>query len=191
MQKNSISNALTFSSFNSTSYFRLCHKNKKSSQNQTKPGLRPVLIILPILIAVAVFFRYYVEPRQEAAHFAQLKQDVLALQQEFNKVDPGWEYSEGCVGKGGVYEQNTPYYCSIDISRKNTTPPSELSLYVDILAKQKFTSTSSSKNLFEIKSKEFKNCNCTLQSSQSTGNSYYDFSCSAPAREFYFKRTDL
>lgn len=44
-----------------------------------------------------------------------LKQDILSLQAEFNKIDPGWEFIEGCKSKGEKFKQNEASSCYVQL----------------------------------------------------------------------------
>lgn len=82
------------------------------------PGL-VALLLLFILLLVACFMKDYNPGLQrEAEGFTNLKKDFLELQKEFNSIDSGWTYQEGCRGKGGVYNDDEASSCRFILYRK-------------------------------------------------------------------------
>ncbi|MFZ1812375.1 MAG: hypothetical protein WAU02_02495 [Candidatus Saccharimonadales bacterium] len=96
-------------------------KVSKKVIKTNKFGIKRIIVVLVgvfVIYAAGYTIMQQLALRQEADGFAKLKQDFLALQTEFNKIDPGWEYSEGCRGKGGVYNDNQPSSCSLVLASK-------------------------------------------------------------------------
>ena len=101
------------------------------SKKTPKPTAKPrtlskkaiILITIPLLLFVilplSIFAYIKLLDYQDAQKFQSLKADMLALQTEFNKIMPGWEYEEGCWGGGGPYNVREPQGCRLYISLDN------------------------------------------------------------------------
>lgn len=119
-----------------------------------------------------------------------MKQDVLALQQEFNKVDPGWGYGEGCTGSG--YNRLYATDCTLGIINNiGSANIRSLDYYASLIEKNRFKIKSHTDNIYFLDSTSFSNSKCAFQSGKQEESKYYSLRCHADAREFYFKRTDL
>lgn len=72
--------------------------------------------IAAVVAIVLVFFAYqkYLD-YADKKRFSELKADMLSLQAEFNKIEPGWEYSEGCTAGGTVFDEEAHKGCSIEL----------------------------------------------------------------------------
>ena len=89
---------------------------KRKAQKQTGSKRQMFLILGCITLFVCIWFIFsnkHSDLQQEAEGFAKLKSDFLTLQSEFNKIDPGWKYSEGCTGSGGVFDRDKATDCTL------------------------------------------------------------------------------
>lgn len=123
-----------------------------------------------------------------------LKQDMLSLQAEFNKVDSGWAYSESCNSKGEKFKENEASSCGISLSNKVST----ISKYQKILSEgdiyiEQDTSYKDKEGVFHdnrmVRFVGNKKMNCELTSSfddDKYSNAW--LSCSGSALDFYFPR---
>lgn len=100
---------------------------KKIASNKQTPASKPRLIwlILLLVFAAIVFVVYLLKDynpvlQKEAEGFTNLKADFLQIQKIFNRVDQGWQYAEGCRGKGGVYNDNEASSCRLILFTKET-----------------------------------------------------------------------
>ena len=59
---------------------------------------------------------------------------MLALQTEFNKIMPGWEYEEGCWGGGGPFDRSQAQGCNISLINE-LAPSRDVSLRLTEVAK--------------------------------------------------------
>lgn len=175
-------------------------KAVKDNTVKVSPRLRQLLIalVVSVLLLVAYLFKdYNPSLQQEADGFTKLKQDFIALHQEFNKIDNGWEYNEGCVGRGGVYESDTPHSCGIDLillDDEHTDTSKMIKKYTSALDYSKrFSYSKKSETILEVRSMSFPNAQCSMQagtSSQKGNMRYITVGCSATAHYFHFPRTD-
>lgn len=131
--------------------------------------------------------------KADADRFAALQTDFKKLQTEFNKIDPGWEYSEGC---------SAPHFASGD-----GQPGCEVALYASkpgqinsdksteythmatmFIGKASDTESSSQKSLtrdgFTAAGKSY----CAISLGSENAKAYVI--CSSEAQKFYFQRTD-
>jgi len=170
-------------------------KRKYPSKKTKRPSnLMIIGFIFAALVTIFLSWNQYTH-FQDKQKFMTLKQDMLALQAEFNKIDPGWTYSEGCHAKGEKFKENEASSCGISLSISKNI---EISKYKDLV---------SSVGKFEIKREyDFEDygrkdhnlsINYSLNSSvacsfglslqlerQSSG-----FGCHDSALEFYFPKT--
>lgn len=169
---------------------------KKRASNPRLPGLIALLILSSLLLAAFFLKDYNPALQQEAEGFTKLKQDFLDLQKEFNKIDQGWVYHEGCVGKGGVYESDIPDSCGMELTKIFDGQTSTLGTekYIDLLKPSKRFSYSKDKDsLYIVKSAPLPSAHCALQaieSSRENESRYMTFGCSATTHYFHFPRTD-
>ncbi len=171
-------------------------KKKTTSTKKRLSGQRYLIwgLALVCVFGIAFFSRQSSVIDAEREGFMKLKQDFLSLQAEFNKIDPGWEYGEGCHGRGGVYEQSIPSYCFNELFLKNKNEESVKTIYQSILNNElfisKFSARYTSLNSDKFVSNSYNLSNCSSQLRLNGNTSYINISCSAPASEFYFTRTD-
>ena len=92
-------------------------KASKTKKKKFELSLSPKVVI-PSLIAITILV-FFVFPRIiDYVKFMTLKNDMLALQKEFNEIDPGWEYSESCHANGQKFRENEASSCYINLSIK-------------------------------------------------------------------------
>lgn len=163
---------------------------KKSSQTK-HAWVKLVVGGLIILTCIALFMRFYIEPRQEAANFAKLKQDFLTLQTEFNKIDQGWKYREGCRGTGS----NRLYATSCNLEIYHSHDPNDIHPIGDYARKfiynNKFLMENHANDYYRLRSTSFADAVCSFQPGMQENIEFYSLYCIANAKEFHFKRTDL
>ena len=191
-------------------------KNKKIQKKQVKTAKLPgliALLVLSILLLVAYFMKDYNPGLQkEAEGFTKLKQDFLDLQKEFNKVDTGWTYHEGCRGKGGVYNDDEASSCRLLLTSRDT---SEYTLiqnhfegYVQILTDSgDFTTTDMTKEIMwsisdpgdmtkisshTLRRSSWPDANCSLRDffSSDKANGGIELECDHSSHYFRYPRYD-
>ena len=77
-----------------------------------------ISLFLFVILPLSIFAYIKLLDYQDAQKFQSLKADMLALQTEFNKIMPGWEYEEGCWGGGGPYNVREAQGCNVSITKK-------------------------------------------------------------------------
>lgn len=174
---------------------------KKKSTKLKKPKFKRSLspkVVIPVLIVLAVL-AFYVVPRiVDYTKFMTLKHDMLAIQSEFNKIDPGWEYSESCNANGQKLKENEASSCAISLTNPVTH---DTKGYEKILTNAKDNFKISTTNNFQDKlhnveiaeySVLYKNrtVNCSL-GGEKINNSIRNivFSCNSSALNFYFPKS--
>lgn len=169
----------------------------KNSTVKVSRRLRLLLIalIVSVLLLVAYLFKgYNPDLQQEADGFTKLKQDFLKLQQEFNKVDNGWAYSDGCTGSGGVFDRDKATDCSMSVTSNNTVDPAKILSYKDLAISNGVFDASSVKQIdvkaYSMKSVNFPSSNCVLEIIDENGLEKITLGCSGKAHYFHFPRTD-
>ena len=178
-------------------------KVSKKVIKTNKFGIKRIIVVLVgilVIYAAGYTIMQQLALRQEADGFAKLKQDFLALQTEFNKIDPGWQYSEGCRGKGGVYERNKASDCSMSIYNPMVSNTNKIELYLKVINNTKYFIVGSDKvdtrPSYKIQAKAFPSSNCTITYSDSISvgdqisSRFLSFGCISSAHQFYFPRTD-
>lgn len=175
--------------------------SKKQSPNSKLSGLIVLLILSSLLLAAFFLKDYNPALQQEAEGFTKLKQDFLDLQKEFNKIDQGWVYHEGCVGAGGVFDRDKASECSLSI--RNLDKNLDLvrfdfySSWLRNLNDSRYFNSSSIKKIdsttYSLDSISFPLSSCSLtyivQGTQNVKNGIA-LACSATAHYFHFPRTD-
>ena len=161
------------------------------------PTWKNLLIVASIPLAIWVGYSGYhsYELSQEEARVMGLKRDMQELQSKLNEQVPGWEYFEGCEGRGAVFEQSVPNYCMITL--KNT-----LSITVFESHHKKISSTLLSTNAQFVSEETLEsyttmkfqnisdpNATCFLSSRIDT-RAAINIYCSTDVQQFYFKRYD-
>lgn len=168
---------------------------KKKSTKLKKPKFKLPLspkVVIPVLIVLAVL-AFYVVPRiVDYTKFMTLKHDMLAIQSEFNKIDPGWEYSESCNPNGQKFKQNEVSSCAINIKKSSTK---DTRIFVD---KIKSKSVFKLGRYYEIDDYDgkyrayevgYKNNRARCSFVISSPSSEQSFGCSSSALDFYFPRS--
>jgi len=162
-------------------------------KNLTTKQKTLILLSVPLVILGVWFIPKYLE-RQK---FMTLKQDMLALQTEFNKIDPGWEYNEGCYAKKEKFKEDQPSYCYLSIEL-DVPPKNNFEDYrKNALLLSKFHIMRES--TFEDQGRTLKDVNmnylpasinCGL-GGKSTEQSMQNLTlqCTADASDFYFPKT--
>ena len=132
--------------------------------------------------------------QEESEGFSKLKADLQALQGEFNKVDDGWKYSEGCVGKGGVFDRDKATSCSLGITSQ-AKDDITINDYLKIaMNSKKFTLKNSGNEIatfYSLSSSSYRASKCALEAVKTNiGKTYLSLGCFNTASKFYFPRTD-
>jgi len=184
---------------------------KKQKKPSAKPGLsRGQYILLTLLALVVVlptaYLGYHVYlNKADARKFATLQSDFKKLQGEFNKIDPGWEYGESCVGRGGVYSDGQASSCAMSISNnfKRATLRTISNDYREAIKRTGLFIIEGDDKAFQSDGKEHletiltnkgtgeKTCDLLI-TLESRMNMEYSASigCRSPARSFYYDRID-
>ncbi|MGB3009261.1 MAG: hypothetical protein WBB33_02790 [Candidatus Saccharimonadales bacterium] len=148
---------------------------KKKSTKLKKPKFKRSLspkVVIPVLIVLAVL-AFYVVPRiVDYTKFMTLKHDMLAIQSEFNKIDPGWEYSESCHTMGEKYKDSIVSSCYVELTINKEV---NSDIYSDKLVQNTFT------KLFNPY--KFENDGDKVISYQTTYNNNKDVVCGYSLRE--------
>lgn len=179
-------------------------KKQKNSAKTKKPWLKyGVLTLLGLVVVGVVAFWGYqnYQDKVDADRFATLQADFKKLQVEFNKIDPGWEYSEGCTAGGllddfktcGVSLSNNKLRQS-DIQKAANTYGDIISATDDVRLGSRHQFSHDSKEYIEqlLSRKDMKDANCDLllQKAITSETLSSSVGCSHPAQSFYFKRSD-
>lgn len=177
----------------------ITHKQLAASRSQF------VLLVLMLAFTILLLIGYLLKDynpalQQEAEGFTKLKQDILDLQKEFNKVDAGWTYHEGCVGAGGVFDRNKATSCSLGIQSVKSMDMKKFDEYKKLTISDKgqrrFKTDSeqpADANRFFLSSDPFPKSQCSISlisADEPSGSKYISIGCSADAHQFYFERTD-
>ena len=137
---------------------------------------------------------------QDKQKFMTLKKDMLTLQTEFNKIDPGWTYSEWCHAKGEKFKENEVSSCGISLNHKSNMEI--MTLQSGLSANTRFGSFGSLKQYSTVRDEPMismsarhksSDMKCELYGSVDTVENidagdivYY---CQGSALEFYFPKT--
>lgn len=168
-------------------------KQQSSQPSKKFSPIRLFLFFIVAAILVVLTWNWYVH-YQDKQKFMTLKQDMLSLQTEFNKIDPGWTYSEWCHAKGEKFKENEASSCGITL--KNTVR--EVSAYLDSIS----VNASLTRDTSYIDDQGLKHDNrsvvfpnnkkmkCEFTSHLHNANSKNAWlSCSDSALDFYFPKT--
>ena len=165
--------------------------SKKTPQKKSHFTKAFPILVFAVAIALAGFLGYKWYAHQsmltaEKKSFETLRTDMKSLQAEFNKIDPGWEYSEGCHGNG----QEIRYAASsCQVTLFNKTAQDyylekipNISSYVNNISN---FGTKAETNDGHIKlTYKKKNINCFTGLNNFDG---YFFVCSGDAHSFYYR----
>jgi len=93
-------------------------KPKQSTRQRSwKKYMLIGLVVLVIVVPLGLWgYQKYLD-KVDADRFAALQSDFKKLQTEFNKIDPDWEYEEGCTETGAPFGRGT---ISCQVSLTNT-----------------------------------------------------------------------
>ena len=157
---------------------------------------RIVYHILGILIIlVSLWIADIITGALEKQKFMSLKQDMLALQAEFNKIDPGWEYDEACNAQGEKFKSHLASSCGVYLKNKD----------IALTVEQYLTAILKSKSFIKTVDQTYKSdevyrrqiifdykkytINCSLGVELSGKKLIKSgLGCRGEAREFYFKK---
>ncbi len=119
-----------------------------------------------------------------------LKQDILSLQGEFNKIDAGWKYSESCHGKGEKFKENEVSSCYIQMEiAKKIDPQQYKGLLNDnfiLLNEYHFKNDFNNNHSLSLEHKVYKNAVCGMSILLQENKSI--ISCHDSALDFYFPK---
>lgn len=162
---------------------------------------QPLLYVIlagVIVIIIGSILYVTISNALDRAKFMSLKEDMLALQVEFNKIQPGWEYSDGCRGGQEVFNGDDPNNCFLDLNnnllainnKDNFNKLNELvktnNFVFDKLSDETFNGVDYlSYQYSHVDNKKIK---CALSASSNNPGIY--FGCSGKARDFYFQKID-
>lgn len=165
---------------------------KTNNKKLTLQILALIILTGVLLLLVYPYYSRYLD-RQDETKFLSLRQDMKDLQKEFNKVDSGWVYSEGCSAPHYVYNSGTPS-CEITI-RQQKIADINVSTYINIAEKIIGKVDKNAKNDIDLR----KTLNrpgfntpgkgyCVIDLKPSQSIPFVE--CSNDARDFYYQRTD-
>lgn len=172
---------------------------KKNTKKPTRKSLSVLKIVLlaSVAIVASLFVYNQTQLNNEKNSFMQLRSDFLSLQTEFNKVDPGWTYSESCNGKGGVYNDNEASNCSLTVysSIKGKASKNKIDEYIqkinEILVPSNGAQLKIDGSFVKFKHSTSSNSYYAGCSSNFMDDTSYAFvQCSDSAHQFYFQRAD-
>lgn len=176
------------------------------------------IVILLSLLVVSLVLYVLSQQRTAAAEyekevFMNLQSSMKSLKNDFSSIDSGWIYSEGCRGKGGVYERAEPSSCLISITNQSDDPSAlkgNFSLYERELETLFVNSVSQTTIKWSITNendtrvhkssgytlKDDNEVKCSLREFYSNDNPAsvhggLTFSCNRSAAKFYFPRYDI
>jgi hypothetical protein len=169
---------------------------KKSPSKKTKRPSNLMIIgsVFAALVVVFVSWSWYVH-FQDKQKFMTLKQDMLTLRAEFNKIDPGWTYSEGCHAKGEKFKENEASSCGASLTNIDSR---DLDMYLNIIQKLFTVKSNSSftdslgryQNNRVLQYAKTDSINCEIGSIKNADSKFTNgLSCSGSALEFYFPKT--
>ncbi|MGB3009180.1 MAG: hypothetical protein WBB33_02375, partial [Candidatus Saccharimonadales bacterium] len=174
--------------------------SKKTPQKKSHFTKAFPILVFAVAIALAGFLGYKWYAHQsmltaEKKSFETLRTDMKSLQAEFNKIDPGWEYSEGCHGNGQEirYTASSCFvsvYKSIDpVNTKNIVVQSQ---FFDEAESSSFIDNNIKYDVQKITYRNDYNFLCDFITSQNEndGKKSMGFNCSRSAHQFYFDDKD-
>ncbi len=176
--------------------------------NHKKPKVVHANMLLKVFILIAfltlvgtistLVARFY-----EKNNFIQTRSALIELNDEFNRADQGWVYSESCRGKGDVYESEIPSSCAMSITNTRVNV-AQIDIWNSIV---KYKSLINEKSKFDIISNSDKQSSnasvykvnqlpkgyCTLEAlpTENLPTYYLSLTCRQESSQFYFDRNDL
>lgn len=187
----------------------------KAKNNKNLLTVQKILLLVALIALFIAIFLYKapVTNSDDRIGFNNLSKELKSLQTDLNKIHSGWVYSEGCSGKGGVYEQDKASSCSITLINKSSDAKeikSKFLMYSDSIddvflvitpsTESRWSISNSSDNRFYksagYKYDKFPGTSCNLREffdevsvdSQSGG---VNFTCTHSTEQFYFRRSDI
>lgn len=166
---------------------------KKLTPAPKKRVLVATIITIATLVIAWLCYTWFIH-YQDRQKFMTLRADMLALQTEFNKIDPGWQYSESCHAKGEKFKEGEASSCGISISLESQSiSPKEY----DMLLKSYISN--STRNEFEHQGYKYieiygayegsKGVKCSQLQKEKSGITLLSLQCSSSALDFYFPRS--
>ena len=178
--------------------------NKKPTKptqrkNWAKYTIIGVIVVLFVPVFAFVGYQKYLD-KVDAERFSTLQSDFKKLQTEFNKIDPGWEYSEGCTAGGKLDDFKT---CSVSLSNDNMKNDNQLDTVLEAYRKllPEFDAKIGQRDYInddglpavnmQLKGRGmFTGVLCDLSTTTRSGVKIMYVYCRDSARNFYFDRTD-
>lgn len=174
----------------------MAKKQNKLTTKAKRPWGKYVLVALLLIIVLLpvtyVGYQKYLD-KADADRFAKLQSDFKRLQGEFNRIDPGWEYSEGCSAAHYASGDGQPD-CEVAVHANNIGKIAQEkdSLYLaaveSIIGKVSSTDSPSLKSLLRDGFTETGHSVCAISLGSADSKAYAR--CSSEAQDFYFTRTD-
>ena len=166
---------------------------KQSSQPSKKfSPIKLVILFVAGALLIVLAWNWYVH-YQDKQKFMTLKQDMLSLQADFNKIDPGWTYSEWCNAKGEKFKENEASSCGFSIINNNAK---QLDNYLDKL--QYYFKIKEDSSFVDREGRyqnnrvvRYKNTafSCEIGSIKNATEEYSNgMSCTSSALDFYFPK---
>ncbi|MGB3023189.1 MAG: hypothetical protein WBB39_00070 [Candidatus Saccharimonadales bacterium] len=168
-------------------------KTPSNKQGRLSPTKIIVLIVTAVLVILPVW-NWYVH-YQDKQKFMTLKQDMLSLQTEFNKIDSGWTYSESCNSSGEKFKQNQASSCGVELKIQKSV---DVNKYQKIMHAASITDKYVSYDFMNgddkvigfdssyVKNSKVK---CGLSSRSSASSVLTSVGCHDSALDFYFPKT--
>ncbi len=169
-----------------------------------KPKKHKIMYLIIIVIIMTITFFLYGNATKERRVYMSLRQDMEAIQLEFNKIDANWEYEEGCKGKGGDFDKNVPSTCFISISNKSFDSSRNIDTSVasykslidtkDYFTNVSRTDSSTAYSQFTTDYGRSDKIKCSFQyigaDESNDGITLMTLGCMGYAQNFYFSRSD-
>jgi|JI10StandDraft_1071094.scaffolds.fasta_scaffold1149961_1 hypothetical protein len=187
-------------------------KTKKRKLNYVYIVVLLSLMVISILLYV-ISLQRAAAAEYEKEMFMNLQSNMKSLKEAFSAIDSGWSYSEGCRGKGGVYERGEPSSCLISITNQSEDPSTlkgNFNLYERVLDTLFLNSVPQTTSEWSITNendtrvhkssgyslKDDSEVTCTFSEFYSndepaSARGGLTFSCNRPAAKFYFPRYDI
>lgn len=183
-------------------------KKNQKKQNKFQRKYYFLIVILSVLLLVYLF-SLNSEKLISNHPVLQMKNELIDAKSIASIKGYNWKYSEGCIGKGGVYNRDEPSYCSVTLSLTNNSNSSLstiLSTYIEIFHNKTsfiFDSTPTTSQApnrqnvisyistkLNINSIKNEHCELTISRRDGTDEVSSSLNCSLPSNKFYFDRND-